>query len=807
MRSGIFLRKMPFGSGLLGYSSSGTVVAAASLLFFALTLRAQDTRTVTEPHIPAPCITLTARITAVHGVIPSQDERSLDTARIQNAIDRCTAGKAVVLRNDGAKNVFLIGPIHLRSNVTLVVAAHTALVASRDPRLYDIAPGSCGILARRGHGCKPLIAAIGVDHSGIMGAGSIDGRGGDTILGEKWTWWQLAHAAKVLDQSQTTFPLIAIVRAHNFTMYGITLRNSPRNHIAIGRSDGFTAWGVKIMTPGTARNTDGIDVGSSRNVTIAHCFIHAGDDDVAVSSGRGVPSSNISILHNHFYTGHGMSIGSGTSGGVNHMLVEDLTIDGAQNGIRIKSDPSRGGFVHDITYRNVCIRNVANPLMFTPHYTDFTGTSLPIYRGITLDNVHILTPGTYTFMGLDAEHRLQITLNNVFAGGIGSSRMIAKDAVITIGKERGNLQPSGGDVTLMQTPGPAAGAPLACAARFVPFPADTTAPAMAGKAPPVDHTYYVAADGTGDYYSIQQAINAIPASGHAVISVAPGTYREVLTINKPDIELRSANPDASKTVIVNDRSAGANGGTLHSATVNVTAGNFFAENITIENDFNRTHPQRYEGSQALALLVTGDRAIFHNVRILGNQDTLYLGSRNCHPDGQNCKVARQFFSDCYIAGNVDFIFGDGKAAFDHCTIYSTLHSESFITAQAKHYPSEDSGFVFDHCKLTAAPGLAGKVYLGRPWRPYATVIYLHTEMGDQINPAGWREWHPGQTHALDTAYFAEYDSSGPGAHPGEREPHAHQLHAQQAKKYAPAVWLRGSDNWNPFVLPKPLKVY
>ena len=143
----------------------------------------------------------------------------------------------------------------------------------------------------------------------------------------------------------------------------------------------------------------------------------------------------------------------------------------------------------------------------------------------------------------------------------------------------------------------------------------------------------------------------------------------------------------------------------------------------------------------------------------------------------------------------------------HCEIHSTEHSVGFLTAQSKHYPTEDSGYVFDRCKLTAEPDLKGKVYLGRPWRPYATVIYLNTEMGDQIIPAGWREWHPGETHSLDTAFFAEYNSTGPGAQPGEREPHAHILNAEQAKKYAPAVWLRGSDNWNPFALPKPLQVY
>jgi pectin methylesterase-like acyl-CoA thioesterase len=274
----------------------------------------------------------------------------------------------------------------------------------------------------------------------------------------------------------------------------------------------------------------------------------------------------------------------------------------------------------------------------------------------------------------------------------------------------------------------------------------------------------------------------------------------VITTDKPNVTIRGASSDAAKTVVVNDRSAGQNGGTLHSATVNVTGENFFAENITFANDFNTTHPQLPAGSQALALLVTGDRAIFHNVRLLGNQDTVYLGTR-CGNDGENCGVTRQYFSDCYIEGNVDFIFGDSKAAFENCEIHSTAHKGGYLTAQSKHYPTEDSGFVFDHCKLTADPNVEGNVYLGRPWRPYATVIFLHTWIGDKIDPAGWREWHPGETHSLDTVYYAEFDSSGPGAHPGERDPHTHFLTPDQAKQYEPAVFLRGSDNWDPTKLP------
>jgi len=522
-----------------------------------------------------------------------------------------------------------------------------------------------------------------------------------------------------------------------------------------------------------------------------------------VKSSKGGPSSNISILHNHFYTGHGMSIGSGTNGGVDHMLVDDLTIDGADNGIRIKSDRSRGGLVHDLLYRDVCIRNVTNPLVFTPLYTTFTGNLLPVYRDITLENVHVMTAGTFTFFGLDSEHKLELKLDNVFADDQQHSKMLNRNAKITIGNRRGNLEPAGEGVAIEQTASSQPGTPLNCDARFVPFPMLDTAPEMAGTPQPEDKTLYVAADGTGDFYSIQRALDAAPEEG-AVVLVAPGTYREVLTVNKPNIQLRSANPEAGKTVVVNDRSAGANGGTLHSATVNVTADNFFAENITFENDFNRTHPQLPTGSQALALLVTGDRAIFHNVRLLGNQDTVYAGSRNCAPDGANCIPARQYFSDCYVAGNVDFIFGDGKAVFDRCEIHSTPHAGGYITAQAKHYPDQDSGFVLNRCKLTADPGVTGNVYLGRPWRPYASVVFLNSEMGDRIDPAGWREWHPGETHSIETVFYAESGSTGPGAHPGERDPHTKFLTPEQARQFEPAIFLRGSDNWNPLATPQPV---
>jgi len=764
-----------------------------AFLFACSALLAQDTRRVTEPRVPPVGISLAARLSAPRGELES--ETRLDTNRIQNAIDSCPQGKAVELKADGRKNVFLTGPIALKAGVVLIIDADVALFASRNPRDYDLTPGSCGVVDEKGHGCKTLITAENAPDSGIMGDGAIDGRGGAKIIGQEATWWDLAKEAKVKDLAQSVPRMMVVRQSNNFVLYRITLRNSPNFHVSVERTDGFTAWGVKIRTPKTARNTDGIDPSASKNVTITHCDIATGDDSVAIKSGTAGPSSNITIAHNRFYFGHGMSIGSGTDGGVNAVRVSDLTLDGADNGIRIKSDRSRGGLVQDVIYDDVCMKNVANPIVLTTMYTTRSGNKLPVYDSISLMNVRSVTPGWVILLGLDAEHKMNVTFDNVFIDGINESEMRAENAMVRIGPRRGNLIPSGKNVSVVENAGQP-NALLSCQDRFVSLQDLSMAPAAASIVPPEDKTLYVAASGTGDYYSIQRAIDVAPPEG-AVISVAPGVYREVLSINKPNIRIRSPYPDPSKTVIVFDKSAGTSGGTFNSATVNVRADDFAAENLTFANDFNATHPQEPQGSQALALLVTGDRAVFRNMRLLGNQDTLYAGSRNCDfSNGPSCLPARQYFSHCYIEGNVDFIFGDGKALFEDCEIHSTQHSIGFITAQGKHYPDQDSVFVFNRCRLTAGPGVS-HVWLGRPWRSYASVVFMNTKMDEHIEPAGWREWHPGETKSIETSFYAEYNSSGPGAAPSTRDAHTKKLTAAEAARYEAKQFLAGSDNWDP----------
>src|SRR6202167_88429 len=430
-------------------------------------LPAQDRRTVVEPHIPAVCTKLEAKLSAPRGVLSDADERRMDTDRIQKAIDHCQAGKAVELHGSGARDVFMAAPFRLQPGVTLLIDANTVLYASRNPRDYDISPGGCGVVDQNGHGCKPLIIADHAPHSAIMGDGAIDARGGETLLGQNTSWWDLAHIAKINDTKQNCTRILIVRESDDFILYRITLRNSPNFHVAIEKTNGFTAWGVKIDTPATARNTDGIDPSASTNVSIVHSYIRTGDDNVAIKAGKAGGSSHITVAHNHFYSGHGMSIGSETSGGVNAVRVSDLTIDGADNGLRIKSDPSRGGAVHDVVYEDVCIRNVRNPIILTPHYTTFPGALLPVYRDITLKDVHVVTPGQVTLDGFDAEHKLGVTLDNVFGsnGGLPASTIHTSNAVITLGPRLGDLVPAGDpvgeNVTVTERSGSTVGRPVA----------------------------------------------------------------------------------------------------------------------------------------------------------------------------------------------------------------------------------------------------------------------------------------------------------------------------------------------------------
>ena len=301
----------------------------------------------------------------------------------------------------------------------------------------------------------------------------------------------------------------------------------------------------------------------------------------------------------------------------------------------------------------------------------------------------------------------------------------------------------------------------------------------------------VAADDSGDFTTVQAAIDALPADGGEIL-IKPGTYREVVTLRKPHVHLHGdPSGDPSKTVVIFNNAGPTHGGTFNSSTFFVEADDETLDHFTVANDAGP------HAGQAVALSVRSDRVVFRHMRFLGAQDTLYAMSKHCYSDYGPCVPARQYFADSYIEGGVDFIFGDAKAVFERCELHGIATGNVMYTAQSKHTPDQDSGYVFKDCKLTGAPRSPGNIALGRAWRPYATVVFLNAQIDAPVIPAGWVDWPRFGVSTLPTAFFAEYHSTGPGADPGKREPFSHQLTADEAAKWASPAFLAGSDGWNP----------
>lgn len=301
-------------------------------------------------------------------------------------------------------------------------------------------------------------------------------------------------------------------------------------------------------------------------------------------------------------------------------------------------------------------------------------------------------------------------------------------------------------------------------------------------------SFTVAQDGSGDFKTIQEAINAVRdiSQQQVCIHIKKGIYHEKLVVPAWKTKVYLLGEDPEQTIITNSDYSGkqypsckdAFGkdkfSTYTSYTLLVQGNDFKAENLTIENASGRV-------GQAVALHVEGDRCVIKNCRLLGNQDTLYASN----------EASRQFYQHCYIEGTTDFIFGEATAVFEDCVLKSLTNS--FVTAAATT-PRQKFGFVFFNCRLEAN-NEANKVYLGRPWRPNAKVVFLNCEMGKHILPEGWNNW--GNIENEKTVFYAEYRSKGPGESTAKRVAWSKQLTSNEAKEYNVKAILGGKDNWNP----------
>ncbi|GAA4915355.1 pectinesterase [Nonomuraea thailandensis] len=289
----------------------------------------------------------------------------------------------------------------------------------------------------------------------------------------------------------------------------------------------------------------------------------------------------------------------------------------------------------------------------------------------------------------------------------------------------------------------------------------------------------VAADGSGTHRTVQAAIDAVPAgnASRVTITIAPGTYREVVRIpsNKPYVTLQGLGSSAAQTVIVNNHHAGAYG-TSGSATAFVDGHDFVATNLTISNDFDETSTA--DGHQAVALNLNADRARLTNVRLLGDQDTFLVNDST-----------RAYVSGSYVEGTVDFIFGGGTIVFDNCDIHEKRTTGGPITA-ASTAAAKTYGFLFHKSRITGAT--SNTTQLGRPWRPDAQVLYRESTLSATIRTA--QPWTDMSSNSWKNARFFEYRNTGAGAGTNSNRP---QLTDAQAANYTPQKYLAGSDGWNP----------
>jgi len=305
---------------------------------------------------------------------------------------------------------------------------------------------------------------------------------------------------------------------------------------------------------------------------------------------------------------------------------------------------------------------------------------------------------------------------------------------------------------------------------------------------PVTPDIIVAADGSGQYKKVQDAINAVNSSGK-VIFIKPGTYKEQIRVTPDKKNLKLIGESYGTTVITFN--ADANSGRDTHATAIISAEDFYAERVTFQN----TVDSRVSGSQAEALRVTGDRAIFYACKITGFQDTY-----------RNDGTKRSYHKGCIIEGTTDFIYGNGIALFEDCVINN--RKDSHVTA-ANHALINGTdpnkfGYVFKNCAIKKHPDeTVTNASLGRPWGNAARVVYLNCEIGAHIRSDGWSVWNDNSNHT--TSYFAEYKSSGPGANPSKRLSWTHQLTDAEAAQYSKENIFKAnttkaatlSGDWNP----------
>ena len=423
-----------------------------------------DQRTVTEPTLPGTCATLTSTLAtpSSRAFTSTQESTPPDTSRIQSDLNSCAGtGKAVVLASSGSDTAFLSAPLTIGTDEYLVIDTGVTLFASRVASQYQSSSGTtCGtISSSTSSGCNAFITVDGAD-SGIEGTqsssgsqGAIDGRGDLDIYGTSATWWANAQTAKNDGDKQVNPRLIEAKGANSFTVFHIDLENSPKEHLYYESGTGFTVWGIRIKTVDTALNTDGIDIDSSKDATVEDSYIMDGDDCVAMQTNAS-EDEYLSVIGNHCYGTHGISIGSETTYNVNSVLVNENWIQGTDtngtesssaNGIRIKSYSKVGGTVSNVEYEDTCMTKLKYPIEINPFYSSSTGSNYPYFKSVIIDGAtetSSVSSATNAIEGYSSSYPLGLTLEDVSLDANGYTAQYA-----AVSYYNSTIVPSGTGVT------------------------------------------------------------------------------------------------------------------------------------------------------------------------------------------------------------------------------------------------------------------------------------------------------------------------------------------------------------------------
>ncbi|MCL1500826.1 glycoside hydrolase family 28 protein [Xanthomonas nasturtii] len=421
----------------------------------AVTFATGDTRAVAQPAIPSLCQPALKASQTPNGHLfdAALESAPPDTETIQAALSACKNG--AVLLTSGSGNAFLTGPLTIPTGVTLVIDQGVTLYGSRNPADYG---SGCGSAGSKSGGCLPLISVKGAN-SGVMGIrtdgrqGTIDGRGDQVMLGKGTTWWEFGENAKAAGQVQNSPDLIKVRNSTAFTLYNVNLLNAAYFHFFTHIVNGLTIWGVRVKSPATSPNTDGLDLDSVVNATLHDNDVMGGDDCVAIKT-IASKSANITVRNSRCYGTHGISIGSEVMSGVSNVLVDNnalVSTDAGGNrstdnsGLRIKTSLAKGGPVSLVTYRNTCLYGVTSPLVINPFYAAATSGTKPIFSQIVVDGLRSANDAGgkgWILKGYDAQTPLDLVLANVAHSDASINASNAQ-----IGLSNSAVTPSGAGVT------------------------------------------------------------------------------------------------------------------------------------------------------------------------------------------------------------------------------------------------------------------------------------------------------------------------------------------------------------------------